>query len=124
MFVVMNILNNHFLIGKQEEKQLSNPKTWEMGVKRKARSIFRELGFTSRFGNDINKFRTYLTSVACERGSGWKRAHDLSLASKEKLLSILNTKAYTFDTQEAAEYFLTQYPPFNIPLEYLIIIEQ
>jgi hypothetical protein len=122
MFVIMNIINNTYLVSWKEKRE----HIFKSGKQfiQPAVSFFKDPGYNTPFGKDVRLFREHLKHLACKKGNGWERAHDLSFASNERLLTILNIQPKKFDTREAAEYFLEQYPPKGIGKEYIVIIEE
>lgn len=113
MFIVLCVLNNHYLVGYYHTGS-RNKFTQE------TRALFRPLGYSTRFGNDLLKFKRYI----CRQISNRKDFERLLRKSDEDLLKMLETQPKQFETEQAALAFLDEHPPYKIPKEFCVVIEE
>lgn len=118
MYAIMNILNNQYVVGKQKERPSSfTDKTYP------ARCVLKEIGFSTHFGNDVNRFRSSVQSNITMEAQGTQQ-RILSKSDDELLERYLHITPLMFVSEEEAEQFLIEYPPRPESLkEYLVIVE-
>lgn len=113
MFIVLCILNNNYLVGYYHVRS-KNDFTQE------TRALFRPLGYSTRFGNDLLKFKRYIHKQI----SNGKDFGRLLRKSDEDLLKMLETQPKQFETEQAALAFLDEHPPYKIQKEFCVVIEE
>ena len=109
MFIVMCVLDNTYLVGRSHK-----------GFYQKDHSSFREIGFVTGFGTNVEKFRRHLKR---RHLSGEQNYNKLLSQSDTELLDKLNIKPKQFESEEAALAFLEEYPPRRFSREYCVVIE-